>query len=84
MTRSRILPTVLIVVGVLALAACAPGGNTPDSISRRMDEYAACVLVVTPESVLIRYSLGQLVLTASTILSGLGQLHGSSLQSFHR
>ena len=28
MTRSRILPTVLIVVGVLALAACAPGGNT--------------------------------------------------------
>jgi len=28
MTRSRILPTVLVVVGVLALAACAPGGNT--------------------------------------------------------
>lgn len=28
MTRSRILPTLLVVVGVLALAACAPGGNT--------------------------------------------------------
>jgi hypothetical protein len=28
MTRSHILPTVLVVVGVLALAACAPGGNT--------------------------------------------------------
>jgi hypothetical protein len=27
MTRSRILPVALIVVGVLALAACAPGAN---------------------------------------------------------
>lgn len=27
MPRSRILPAILIVVGVLVLAACAPGGN---------------------------------------------------------